>query len=862
MALITGTNANNILEGTTLDDVLAGGAGDDVLKGRSGNDTAWYLGALAGYRISSSGSRIIVQDIAPADGNEGRDSLQEIEALQFSNARLQIGADVLVNTNTTGNQSQSSVASLADGGYVVTWTDSSSVTLFAEIYAQRFDAFGQKTGGEFKVNTTTAGNQSLPQVTGLADGGFVVVWQGPDVANNGIFAQRYDGSGAALGLEFQVNTTTALSQVAPMAFALADGGFVVVWVSPDGSNDGVFLRRYDAFGTGGIETAVNNVTTGQQDGPSATLLSNGTYVVVFDGPDAGGDGIYARLFNDDGPLLNAFAVNVTTANEQIDPDVASLANGGFVVTWRSDFQDGSVSGVFARVFDNGGIALSDEIGVNQFTLLNQSNSSVAGLKNGGFVVTWESTYQDDATFYTGVYARRFDATGNALGDEFRVASRAESDQYASSVSALEDGGFVVSWTSAGQDDPNSASGSGIYSQRYDAEGNAQGLKLTGTAAADVISLGDGEQLAVDGAGGNDILNGGATSDVLLGGIGNDILNGNAGDDSLDGGTGADRMTGGAGNDTYVVDNAADVIVEAAGGGIDSVFSSVARVLGASEENLTLTGTGSINGTGNAVGNILYGNSGDNTLNGGAGADIMAAGQGNDVYVVDNEFDFVSEEFNAGTDRVDSSVSYTLGSNQENLTLTGAGSTNGTGNFQNNNIVGNAAANVIDGLGGNDNLNGMAGNDTLVGGAGNDTLTGGLGNDILQGGSDLDVLNGGAGNDILTGGDSADQFIFDAPLSATTNLDHITDFVATQDEIRLDKTIFTALSTANLDLDPLMFRSGAGVNAAADADDRIIYNTTTGDLYYDANGSVAGGSIRIAVIDNKPPLSAGDFFVTA
>jgi Ca2+-binding RTX toxin-like protein len=161
------------------------------------------------------------------------------------------------------------------------------------------------------------------------------------------------------------------------------------------------------------------------------------------------------------------------------------------------------------------------------------------------------------------------------------------------------------------------------------------------------------------------------------------------------------MAGGAGNDTYVVDNTDDTVTEGSGAGTDTVQSSVTFTLGFNVENLTLTGTAAINGTGNTLVNALTGNGAANVLNGLAGADTMAGGAGNDTYIVDNISDTVTEAAGAGTDTVQSSVTVTLSANVENLTLTGTAAINGTGNTLANILFGNSANNILTGGAGND-----------------------------------------------------------------------------------------------------------------------------------------------------------------
>ncbi|MFZ2452164.1 MAG: calcium-binding protein [Methylovulum miyakonense] len=340
--------------------------------------------------------------------------------------------------------------------------------------------------------------------------------------------------------------------------------------------------------------------------------------------------------------------------------------------------------------------------------------------------------------------------------------------------------------------------------------NSKGVnKLTLIGSAAITGTGNSLNNTITGSStGNNTLNGGAGDDTLtdaggtntlIGGVGQDSLTGGSGNDTLTGGVDAlisdgkgDTLTGGLGDDIYnVTDNilgAVDVVVEAAGAGTDTVNTTVTFALNDNAggsvgvENLTLKGAANINGTGNALGNIITGNSGKNTLagaggndiltdtfggddtfDGGTGADKMTGGLGNDTYVVDDTStnagsytgDQVIEAILQGTDLVQASVTYTLGANVENLTLTGLDNIDGTGNTSANTIKGNDGNNIIDGGDNADNLQGGAGNDTLHGETGvtddADTMAGGTGNDTYFVGFAGDVVNeaAGQGDDLVS-----------------------------------------------------------------------------------------------------------------
>ena len=329
----------------------------------------------------------------------------------------------------------------------------------------------------------------------------------------------------------------------------------------------------------------------------------------------------------------------------------------------------------------------------------------------------------------------------------------------------------------------------LASVTYTLSTNLENLTQFGVAA--INATGNAKDNVIFANGANNVLTGLGGNDSLNGGSGNDTLDGGSGNDTLNGGSGADSMDGGTGNDTYIVDNVGDIAAEVASG-IDTVEASVSYTLSVNLENLTLTGAAAINGTGNAKGNVITGNdnnnvlsglNGNDTLNGaggsdnldgGIGADSMNGGTGDDVYTVDNAGDVVSEAGGSGFDTVLSSVSFTLPTDVENLTLTGVAAISGTGNALANTITGNSNNNVLSGVSGNDTLAGGAGDDTLTGGVGTDLLTGGLGNDrfdfnfiteSLPGAGVRDIISDFVGNG-LAAGDTIDLSGIDAnPLTA-------------------------------------------------------------------------------------------------
>jgi len=369
-----------------------------------------------------------------------------------------IGSDFIVNTRTASDQYAPTVTALPDGHFVVTWYSydggDGSGSL---IRARLFNADGTAAGEDFVVNSTTANDQVAPTVAALPDGHFVVTWHSDDNGSgNLIRARLFNADGTAAGDDFVVNSTTANDQLQPTVTALPDGHFVVTWHSNDnGSDYDIRARRFNADGTvAGDDFVVNSTTASDQLWPAVTALPDGHFVVTWYSYDGGDGTIRARLFNADGTAAgDDFVVNSTTAGDQVVPTVTALPDGHFVVTWYSDDGgDGSGSLIRARLFNADGTAAGDDFVVNSTTANDQYTTTVTALPDGHFVVTWDS---DDNGSGTLIRARLFNADGTAAGDDFVVNSTTASDQYNPTVTALPDGRFVVTWWS---DDGGDGSG--------------------------------------------------------------------------------------------------------------------------------------------------------------------------------------------------------------------------------------------------------------------------------------------------------------------------------------------------------------------------------------------------------------------
>ncbi|KQT48569.1 hypothetical protein ASG47_09540 [Devosia sp. Leaf420] len=760
----TGNTLNNVITGNSAANTLSGGAGNDALNGGDGNDVliggsgadALNGGAgsdTASYETSTSGVTVNTGVLSSNTGDATGDTYTSIETIRgsaFDDHIVFVGSGITIDGGD-GNDNL-----VADG-------------LGNTIYGGAGHDLMRAKDGENALNggnDVLDGGSGNDEMYGLGGKDIMIGGTGDDTMLGGADDDIYyvdsvgdvvlenSDPGEGIDLVYSSVTYTLANNVENMtltgAAAINGTGNTLsnILIGNSASNTLNGGGGDDTLSGGGGNDTLNG-------GTGADLMSGGTgddtYVV-----DNIGDGV--TELSAEGTDLVQSSVTYTLGN-----NVENLTlTGSAAITGRGNELNNTIIGNSGANVLNGGDGNDILIGGAGADSLNGGNG------------TDTASYETSSIGLTIKTASPSSSTGDAAGDTF------------SSIEILKGTAF---------DDEIVFVGDGVTLHGGDGNDNliADGIGNTiyGGAGNDLMRAKDGP----------DVLNGG--NDVLDGGSGNDEMYGLGGNDMMIGGTGDDAMMGGMGNDTYVVDSASDLVVENAGEGTDLVQTTVSYTLADNVENMTLLGSGSINATGNALSNVLLGNAGANTLNGAGGADTMSGGGGNDLYVVDNIGDVVNELTGEGTDSVQSSVTYTLASNVENLTLTGSAAINGTGNSLDNVLTGNSGANTLTGGGGNDTLNGGTGSDTMLGGTGNDTyvvdnsgdvvteaasegtdlvqslisyvltanvenltLTGsaslnGSGNDlnnVITGNSGANTLNGGAGNDTLNGGDGNDVLI--------------------------------------------------------------------------------------------------------
>jgi len=347
------------------------------------------------------------------DGTGEGDNTSGIFGQRFASSGAALGAEFRVNTATIAAQSAPSVAADSAGNFVVAWSSAGGYGgPPSDIFAQRYASSGAPLGPEFRVNTFTTSSQLFVTVAAAAAGDFVVVWTGAlqDGSDVGVFGQRFASSGAPLGPEFRVNTSTAGNQYFPSAAFDAAGNFVVVWASRVGYGalPDVIGQRYASGGTPlGPEFRINTFTTDGQTRPTVAAEPAGNFVVLWFGTGQGdSNGVFGQRFASSGaPLGPEFRVNTSTTDSQYLPSVAFDAAGGFVVAWNSSGGYGGASpDVFGQRYASDGTALGPEFRINTFSAGFQTRTALAA-HPAGFVVIWDSYGQDGSG--TAVFGQRF-----------------------------------------------------------------------------------------------------------------------------------------------------------------------------------------------------------------------------------------------------------------------------------------------------------------------------------------------------------------------------------------------------------------------------------------------------------------------
>ncbi len=745
----TGNGLDNVLIGNSAANVLIGGAGADTMDGGGGVDTTTYATSGSGVAVS------LVTGIGSGGDAEG-DRLSAIENLTGSTfddtLEGNAGNNVLAGGVGIDTVSYANAASGAVPNGLGVTVNLSVTTAQNTIRAgtDTLSGFENLTGSAF--NDTLTGTSAANVLTGLG---------GNDALNG--------GAGGDWMLGGTGNDTYVVDNVGDVVTELDGEGTDTIQSSLSWSLAGLtFVENLTLTGTAALSgngNALDNIIIGNS---GANVLTGGDGSDTLNG-GTGADQMFGGAGNDTYVIDNA-------------GDVVNETDGDGTDTVQSSISFSLADPVHAiGAIENLTLTGTGAINATGNGLDNVliGNSAANVLIGGAGADTMDGGGGVDTTTYA--------TSGSGVAVSLVTGIGSGGDAEGDRLSAIENlTGSTFDDTLEGNAGNNVlAGGVGIDTVSYaNAASGAVPNGLGVTVNLSVTTAQNTIRAGTDTLSGFENLTGSAFNDTLTGTSAANVLTGLGGNDALNGGAGGDWMLGGTGNDTYVVDNVGDVVTELDGEGTDTIQSSLSWSLAGLTfvENLTLTGTAALSGNGNALDNIIIGNSGANvltggdgsdTLNGGTGADQMFGGAGNDTYVIDNAGDVVNETDGDGTDTVQSSISFSLADPVhaigaiENLTLTGTGAINATGNGLDNVLIGNSAANVLIGGAGADTMDGGGGVDTTTyatsgSGVAVSLVTGiGSGGDAegdrlsaienLTGSTFDDTLEGNAGNNVLAGG---------------------------------------------------------------------------------------------------------------
>ncbi len=864
---LDGGNGRDTLDGGEDADTMEGGADIDHLYGGAGNDL--LRGGFGNDNLYGGSNADTLEGGADNDELTGEDG-DDVLAGQDGADTLQGGAG---HDNISGGASADRIVGGAGNDTIDGGTEVDTVVFSAaqSAYEITFDgeAFIVRHLNNGTDGTDRLTNVELFQFAGGSASRFVSVSDG--VVVEGDNGQKY--------MAFKVGLTGAATTNVTVAWATGDGTATAGQDYQAGSGTLTFAPG-ETVKT--VMVPIYGDTVNEADETLNLTLSNASGAIIADGVGVG------RILNDD--------VRVSLSGDVSETEGNSGATRTLTFTVTLDAAPVAPVTVAWRTVDGMAVAGQDYIsaaGTLQFGAGETSRTITITLLGDALSEGNETFLVELLTPSGAILGDNPDATVTIQDDDVNTApvassfagSIAQNAVLALNLTASDAEGPVASFTLAAL-----PTGGKLYLDAartmlaqagvaYPATGDALALwfvpnegftgdvsfaftasdgSLASPQAVVSVTVTPPEPIRGDEAA--NVLTGTGVAELLEGLGGADTLHGGGGADTLDGGTGADSMAGGSGADIYIVDDAADVVVELAGQGVDTVFAWASHTLGGNVEHLVLSGDGAFNGTGNgqanriegnAANNRLYGsagsdtllgNEGADTLDGGRGDDSLVGGTGNDVYVVDSAGDVLSDT--GGTEVVRASVSWTLSADFEQLVLLGSAAIDGIGSDQRNVMTGNGAANRLEGRGGYDVLSGGGGADTLQGGTASDSLAGGAGDDLLD---------GEQGSDTLFGGEGADIFRFGHRQAGASDV--VTDFTQGEDIVWLSRAAFSSVLALGA-LDPAHF----ALDAATTAGPQFVYNTATGVLSWDGNGTGEGSGVVIATFATKPALTASDFLV--